>query len=370
MCKILAVANAKALKMKSTARIVARIMQDTGYQKDGYGYAVLGKGGVYGERGLFPNSFKCRFGLPKAVDLPWVDVTQNSFGEFTQTKGAAIFHGRTSTNTRSLLNTHPIVKHGWTLIHNGVVTDHGDKYEMITTNDSEHVLERLVTGGIKALEDLITGYYAIAAFDPEGNLHIVKDSTAQLYSGFVKKLDSYVFGTSLNILESFEKELKLGKNVYEPVKDNTYLVFDTNGQMIHMESFQPRGYGKSESQWSQRSLGYSVGKDDEDFNSFLDSDGTQHFDREYKPGRWSRGYSGEYESSPYGEMIPMTEEEVFWSAVDNADASTQFLDFTGQPIDHDEFEKLPREKQIYCTVVLSDGTRVYHPNETSKELAG
>lgn len=340
MCKVLIVTNAKGLKIKQASRSIARIMESTGYQKDGFGYAVKGKNGVYGERGLKPSEFKSRMGL-EIPDIHWNKKVQNTFGEHSNTDGAAIFHGRTSTNEVSLLNTHPIVKHGWTLIHNGVVTDHGPKYDMLTSNDSEHVLERLATGGIKAVTEHLTGYYAVAAFDPDGNLHVFKDSTAQLYSGYVKKLNSFVFGTSLSILEEFEKTLKLGRSIFEPVRDNVYMVFNQKGEQIHFEEISPRGFERSESKWAQSSLGYEL-----DEKSFSES------------GRWRDEPLGSYD------IKELDADELFWHHVDIADASYTFFDAYGNGITFDQFDKLDDDQKVYCTIVTGDGTKIMHPDES------
>jgi len=180
MCKVFIMTN--FAKVKKTDRAINTIMKALAvYERDGAGYSILGEKGPFGERALNTSDFKARFDAIEN-NAPFTIPMYNRFGTKTKACGGAIFHGRTSTNDKTLLNTHPINKHGWSLIHNGVVTDHGPKYQMITTNDTEHVLENLVRGGIAEVAKNLTGYYAIGALDPNGNLHVAKDSTANLFA--------------------------------------------------------------------------------------------------------------------------------------------------------------------------------------------
>lgn len=342
MCKIIVFTNASKLKQKTDARKIAAILSAS--QRDGFGYAIQGKNGVFGERTIKPLSYTSRFGMPKN-DLPWVQSTHETFGEPSIATGAAIFHGRTSTNEVSLRNTHPIAKHGWNLIHNGVVNNTGEKYDMLTTNDSEHVLHFLNRGGVDDVAKNLTGYYAVAAISPENRLHVFKDATARLFSGYSKKLDSFIFGTTLDILEELCDDLKLGDITFEPVLDNIALVFEGNNLISH-ETFKSRGYSQSEAQFAGASLGRTL------------------------PSVSNTGaYS--YLDSARSELQSITSDQKtldnkifeYWEELDSADASFSFADVNGNALTWDEFHRLSDTQKCYCTITRGDGTILEYPDD-------
>jgi hypothetical protein len=345
MCKIIVITNAAKLKIKTDAKKIAAIMNAS--QRDGFGYAVQGKAGVFGERTTKPASFTSRFGKPKN-DLPWVQATSETFGEISPIIGAAIFHGRTSTNEVSLINTHPLEKNDWHLIHNGVVNNVGEKYEMQSTNDSEHVLHYLSRDGLHGVAANLTGYYAVAAISPENRLHIFKDDTARLFSGYSKKLDSYIFGTSLDILDELCVDLKLGEIIFEPMLSNTSLVFEGN-TLLSTESFKPRGMGYAETKYSGQSLGYDVGH----------VSGSSSF----------YGSKNKYQStvSPLVQAANASDEKLdaFYNEIDDADASYTFFNRTGELITQEEWEWLSPIAQSQCTIKRSDGTLVDIPDSVA-----
>lgn len=344
MCKIIVFTNAAKIKQKTDSRKIAAILSSS--QRDGFGYAIQGKKGVFGERTIKPLAYTSRFGMPKN-DLPWVQSTHETFGEISEHAGAAIFHGRTSTNEVSLTNTHPISKHGWNLIHNGVVNNTGEKYPMVTTNDSEHVLHFLNRGGVNDVAANLTGYYAVAAISPDNRLHVFKDATARLFSGYSKKLDSFIFGTTLDILEELCEDLKLGEITFEPVLDNIALVFEGNNLISH-ETFKSRGYGQAEAAMAVTSLGRQL------------------------PSVVNTGaYGGSYLDSARSELqnVESTfnrslDEKIFdfWEELDTADASFSFADANGNVLHWDDFHALSDAEKCYCTIRRGDGTLLEYPD--------
>jgi len=109
MCKILVLTNTEKIKnIKTVSEVIASHLQDD--QPDGYGYAFVGEKGLYGERTIAENFIshinKNKTLVPKDI----INVTYNDFGTLSKPTGGAIFHGRTSTNVKGLLNTHPINK--------------------------------------------------------------------------------------------------------------------------------------------------------------------------------------------------------------------------------------------------------------------
>lgn len=341
MCKIVVFTNAKNLKPLATAEAIAEIL--SGSQRDGFGYAYQGAAGVFGERTLKPSDFSSNY-RNGGKNIPWNVSQSEKFGKIARVTGAAIFHGRTSTNEISLTNTHPLQKHDWTLIHNGVVSNKGELYAMQSTNDSEHVLHHLATGGVDKVAANLTGYYAVAAFSPDGKLHVFKDKTARLFSGYSKKLDSFIFGTSLDVLNDLCGSLKIGKVSFAPMRDDTALVFKDNA-LISEKSFQSRGYEYQESKHAEKSLGYGL------TGGYGYNRHGSYFDR------------GE-DVTVASDDAPEYDEETlnaFWEEVDFADASYTFYDAAGVKIDQDEWDMLTEDDQFRCKIQRGDGTYVTMP---------
>jgi predicted glutamine amidotransferase len=256
MCKIITLTNLSKLDRQSFNKLASTSAKLLGRsEKDGFGFSVMTSSGVISQRYVNPNDV--RPDLVQGKKLSFTNPVMNQTGAFsfdTQFTGGAFFHGRVSTNTKSLNNTHPINKHGWSLIHNGVVTDHGPKYDMITSNDTEHCLERLVQG-IAQVEQHITGYYALAAFSPDNNLHIVRDSIAQLFCAYVDTIDSLIFATTQDLINETCKAMSWSYDSIQKVMDNVYLIFDQSGQLLSQVDIKPRGYDDYSMSKSELSLG-------------------------------------------------------------------------------------------------------------------
>ena len=329
MCQIVVINNMSKIKgQDKLTSIVARYLSDQ--QKDGFGYAIQGVNGTFGERTLSPKGFKVSFSQP-ILDVPYVNSSYNRWGIKSKATGSGIFHGRTSTNDRTLLNTHPIVKHNWTLIHNGVVSNHGPKYNMITTNDTEHVLEHLATTGISGIESHLSGYYAVAAFDPKGLLHIFRDSIAPLYVAVITSINTKIFATSKNLIESICNDMNWKHSIISPMTDNTYLIFDKNNLISHT-NINPKGSSSNESRYAELSLGHSM-------------DGPSDNVLDFFATRKDRRYTAD-------------ELEFLREVVEYADASYVIKDYRNNNISVEEFRMLEPDEQLYCTVIRGDGTVV------------
>jgi hypothetical protein len=343
MCKILVLTNTSKIEdLEETVNVMAKALLDS--EEDGFGYAVLGTKGFFGERTNRPR-FKSRMNMGElTVKIPIYEKTMNSFGKFTKPVGAGMFHGRTSTNDKTLINTHPIQKNGWTLIHNGVVNNHGPKYQMETTNDTEHLVHYLSTEGIKAIEQNITGYYAFSAIDPFGNLHVVKDSVANLFVAYVEDLDCHLFGTSEDLIETVTEQLEWTIGPIEVVCDDIYMVFDKKGKLIKQESITPKGYTQAESMHALSSLGRHVG------SAVMEM--------------------GPLEAARYDEskILSYAEESYynFLAECEDIDASYTIKDYNGRTLELWEFKKLDDVTKAECTITRGDGT-VLDPDDYHNE---
>lgn len=325
MCKIFTLTNASKIKSFTKAtKVIRDLVSET--ERDGFGYAVQTTKGVFGERTVEPEEF-----LPGSklspLNLPFAESLDNSFGIRGTVNGSAIFHGRTSTNTRSLLNTHPIQKYGWTLIHNGVVSNNGPQYEMMTSNDTEHLIEFLATEGIGAVESHLTGYYAVNALGPDGRLHVFRDSIAPLNIGWIESIESFAIATRASHIEKFCKAMGYKHGKINPIHDNAYVVFSGNEFEVQPD-VKPRGRTSVESVHASKSLGVEL--DDPSGNVL-----------------------GEvFESERFSEDEIMFLKEV----TEFADSSYSFFDYRNGPITLADFKALSDDEKTYCTVIRPDGT--------------
>lgn len=334
MCKILVLTNTEKLKNQTDVieSIAGHLQKD---HTDGFGYAIQGENGVYGERTI-ADAFSSRLESKSKLEvtLPIIVPEYNKIGAMpSKPIGGALFHGRTSTNDHGLPNTHPIQKHGWTLIHNGVVNNHGPTYEQVTTNDTEHLIEYLGTVGMQGIEQNITGYYAIGALDNVGNLHVIKDSTAQLCVAHNETLACLVFGTTEKLIKDVAKSCKWTIGPVEKVRDDIHMIFDKSGVLISVNEINPRGFGREESRLADRSLGFKVYATD-DFSKE---------DLEY-----------------YNEWKNET---------DFVDAGYTFRDWNGRPMDYKEFMACDEVTKLDCTVIRPDGTIVDAEDYFAERLA-
>ena len=238
MCKILAVTGTKPDNLKSIQEKTWKLMSET--ERNGYGSAWDSEEGI---------------GRIRKTSL---DVTRNlSFveGDYHEhalpyTGGSVIVHGRTATCGVNLQNTHPFVIEGMALVHNGVVSS--KKYgNVISTCDSELILQAFIDGGIKAVEKHITGWYACFILEKAGDrtfLHIFKDDVTKLHVGELH--GEFVFATTPSLIEN------IGAKVIGKFKDNTYCRFEGN-RLLHQQDFvSKKSDSLSQRKKANKALGY------------------------------------------------------------------------------------------------------------------
>jgi len=327
MCKIITLSNVS--KVKGLQRLIDLAQDLVGQsERDGFGYAVQTDKGLFVERTVRPDSFKPTRGR-QSIALPFASPVSNSVGTRGKPTGAIMFHGRTSTNTKSLLNTHPIVKHGWTLIHNGVVSNHGRKYDQFTSNDTEHLVEYLSNEGINGVASNLTGYYAVTAIDPQGRLHVIRDSTARLSVAFIESIDSFIFATRPDHIEEICREMKWKLTHVSDFELNCYLVLNKTS-IESVSKFEPRGSTSIESAYSGQSLGYSI-------------------------------------STETDLRDPTVDQAMFLEEMDQHGSDHYSIeDFRGNTLSYDQFKALPDDEKLLCSIIRPDGT-IVSPDDYSSD---
>jgi len=259
MCKLFVLTKTDFLTNSQLTKLLKDIHTPlTETETEGFGYAVMGSRGIFGEKYIEPEDFKNyrgNFGPAELViSAPSI---REKFGKIGSPTGALIAHGRTSTNDVSLPNTHPLTNSDWALIHNGIVQNVGKEIARKTTNDTEFILEHYTQGGIKQVAESIEGYYAVAALNKSsGELVVFRDSTANLSVAWIDALGAYIFATNIEIIKAALKSLKLSGIQIREADKNFHIVFNKTGAVISNESFEPKA--RSFGVLDQKSLGYSI----------------------------------------------------------------------------------------------------------------
>lgn len=327
MCKLFAVTNASKLKTSELEKMTRSVAKNMSSERDGFGVMLKKQNGeLVTRRFLKPSQATLKM-PPKAY--PFSKQRINGQGEMTQfCKAASVaFHGRTSTNSVGLINTHPISKHGMHLIHNGVVEDHGPKYQMLTSNDTEHMVERIHDG---TFEQVITGYYATIHYkDGDNMMRIIKDSTAMLYFVWSDQLDSFVFGTTESLITSVMKDMGFKHEPIQELQDNISLEFLGN-KVMAQRTITPKGRSAYADSKSELSLGYSI-----------DSKAPA------------------YRETAYDSALrnTLTDEELEFLEEIETLADHTWTFFCGKDsFTLDEFLDLADDEKLSCTVIRADGT--------------
>ncbi len=239
MCKVFAMTNVSQVKVNT--KLISTIRNEVcrHADQDGFGYAVLStKGEIGGERTIRPLNFRPLINpdTPKVVEnLPIVLKANNGFGVLDLSNAKSLIaHGRLSTNTVCLENTHPFTNGEVALIHNGVVNDPTSTLKNLTsTCDSEILLRYWERGGVEEVEKMVSGYYAFAVLDKHGLLHITRDDRADLFISYCRTVDSFIIATTAEIIRNVAKEMKWKIEHPEEILEKSYTVFDGNEIIKH-----------------------------------------------------------------------------------------------------------------------------------------
>ena len=234
MCKIAVLTSTKKIKNSKKMDLLYSINQAVcASERHGFGwYHASG----FGEKTLNAQDYLSLYDQDSMINV--IDLKSEVIGKkdlFTKdwsklTNTSMLFHGRTSTNNVSLINTHPISKDGFNLIHNGVVTNNGPTYQMETTNDTEHLVHYLSqTNDSSLIEKHLSGYYAFASINPKGQLILCRDKIAPLYIAYVKTIESYFIATTSDIITEVCSDMNWSlKSQPIAIKDNLYMIYEEN----------------------------------------------------------------------------------------------------------------------------------------------
>ena len=287
MCKIAVFPHIKQ-GHESKALKLAQAMTPgmTAQDKDGFGYMTLGENGIFGERWLdVKKAWKGKPKIDKALynaltiygDSLVSPETYNAFGIPSKRIFCIALHGRLSTNSVSIENTHPFVRdcEKNAIIHNGIISNtHEFKADMKTTCDSETILIQVKKSKLaespKAIQDVsdqLNGYFAVASLAKTESgqwvLDVFKDSKASLYAVFVAELQSFVFCTDAKIVRDACRKIGFHALQSFQVSDNTLIRHNPmTGEVLARESF-------TESLPSPVTINYGAFNDSGDKSAYL-----------------------------------------------------------------------------------------------------
>lgn len=263
MCKNMMIAGLKTeVAEKDLWKfLVAAVPFMSANDKDGMGYAAIGKDGLFGERWLNPKdafNYHTQFSKRDAeIEKEFqgtLDGTKryNKFGKISSPY-AVLFHSRMATCGVNLDNTHPFVSVDGTtaLIHNGVVNSH-EVSNLTSTCDSELILNsymgadvRITPNNIQKIGDQISGSYACGVLtkDSEGRdvLDLFRNDTNMLYAAYVKELEAIVYCTTAEIIRNTCKKLKWKHGSIFKVNAEKLIRIDAKtGKFISQHSFEDK----------------------------------------------------------------------------------------------------------------------------------
>lgn len=259
MCKLLGFTVSQKVSEDKICEIIQTSRDLLKDQKDGFGYALSG-GDIKGITSLRLTSGNLAgFNYPDPKDWSGlVDQPYQARGKIAPCT-AGIFHGRTSTNSLGVENTHPFVNSELALVHNGIVTYSGKKRKKLGVCDSEDLFNTFTIGkGWKELHKYYTGYAGLLILRKNGALTIYRDSSPNLYISLVN--GGLVVGTAFNDVVKLASIFDSSKNVPWLLKPDVATTC-RNGEIIEKEHVKPmpsRSYGSKDS-LSLGSSGYGSG---------------------------------------------------------------------------------------------------------------
>lgn len=263
MCKNMMIAGLKTeVAEKDLWKfLVAAVPFMSANDKDGMGYAAIGKDGLFGERWLNPKdafNYRTQFSKRDAeIEKEFqgaLDGTKryNKFGKVSDAF-AVIFHSRMATCGVNLENTHPFVSSDGStaLIHNGVVNSQ-EVSNLSSTCDSELILNsymgadvRINPNNIQTIGNQISGSYACGVLTKDSSgkdvLDIFRNDTNMLYAAYVKELDAIVYCTTSEIIRNTCKKLKWKHgSIFKVTAEKLIRIDAKTGKFMSQHEFEDR----------------------------------------------------------------------------------------------------------------------------------
>lgn len=240
MCKLFAISSTEKLsrrKLNETLYAVNKIYGAT--QRDGFGFSIQCGKKRYTERYIEPQSYlgvgalkKTLESVDKFFSKRYEDKYETPDWKLSGFDGPIIVHGRTSTGSVEIKNTHPFTKNDWSLAHNGVVSWSGEKMDMETTCDSEHLLNCYAIGNGTEDFQKLSGWAAWVAINPNGELVAGRDAMTPLHLAYSEYLSAYIIATREEDLEKIISAMGLKHMSILQIPNNSEITFSKSGREV------------------------------------------------------------------------------------------------------------------------------------------
>lgn len=254
MCKLYCVLEIedKNKAFRFTEHAIKKILETDNH---GLGRIILGDKGLLVNRWL---DVKNRNGVGRLGRLEKFSkalaIKANQSGTMSNRIDAIMVHGRYATCEKTLENTHPFVKDGVALIHNGVISNHHAFTKEMSTCDSEVLLHQYLENKVpshlsnieKAL-DGVGGYYAcMVANEEKGTVDIWRDQTASLYMAYVPTV-GLVVATTMEIILKSARKMKIKVKEIEEIQPCVAIRWHRTGEVelkefVAKKPFTPTGF--------------------------------------------------------------------------------------------------------------------------------
>lgn len=326
MCKLAYVSNLKNVTTENKKKLFSQVQKlITQSEREGYGIASKSvKGTIEQYRSL---DIK-RSPLLEQIAPSFCEVSASGSINI-DTANEVIFHGRTSTNSVSIPNTHPFNIGNTILCHNGVLSYKGENYHKLTDNDTEDLTYHFDKYGLNNLSDTFTGYAAWIAFK-SGTTWIVRDDRAPLFYAYSKQLDCHYFATTQGLIKTMLTNTKAEQCDILTVNDNTAITIDNN-EVSSFSSWK----GLQSSYYSESKASLSLGTDSRIYT-------TNDDDMPYLKPHLNIDELGQ---SLNESDIKDCEDLIMWE-LQNGVADVYF---DGEKLKASEFERLDYDDKIKCS---------------------
>ena len=315
MCKIMVMSGINETNRKLALEFTKQMaMQISPGNNDGLGYAaVTTEGELFGER-WHKNSeafverpapsiqTKEETNIIKQYNeflIPNVKpISYNKFGVINEDSIAAItLHTRLATSGKEFINTHPFVRGGTSLIHNGVIANARELEMIQSTCDSEAILNLYVKHGvtnnisnIQKVADKLQGYYACGVITETKKygyvVDIFKDTRANLSASYIRDMNIMVFSTQANDVAAVCAKMGMEVVYSYSVKEGVIARLSTlTGMPLEIEKFNPNYKRSKKEKEQEKSIDSSYWRGDE-YVTFSEDKPSSYLQF---PQRWRKG---------------------------------------------------------------------------------
>ena len=272
MCKVMVMFGIQN-GLKAKQFMFASKADMTKSDNHGLGYAAIdGEGNMFSERFfdvskafLKPLTELAKYqgvikeSVPTVLDATEYSSTGNI--NFENVK-SIIYHTRWATCARTFQNVHPFIIDDTALIHNGVINNSHKLTNVISTCDSETILNEYLkndvandSSKIQQTTDALEGYWGVATLGKQSDGRRILDVfkyNAPLFIAQVEEIGGFVICTSEDIIKNTCEKLKWKKPLCFPLFDNKLLRVDAiTGEPISVTDIN-RTYAPRQSYSSRR----------------------------------------------------------------------------------------------------------------------